>query len=431
MLYGAAKIIMTIACRFFYRRIYATGLESIPPTGPVIIIANHASSLMDAALLGILVERPIHFFTRGDIFTGKIASKILDAFHMIPVHHHETDRGSLSINNESFSKAAGILAKGGIVVFFPEGSSHTDRKLKSFRKGAFRLAFQSAKLDGFEKNIMIFPAGINYSHPFAYQADVMIHFGTPLLLNNYIEEYHSNAAAALLHITKDSFKAVEKQVLNIQDETKFTLAESCLQIKRNDYKFFTDQWMQSTRKKLEEEQNLLSNIMRLTICRMTELQENINDYFQRLLQYNLDDKTLSPLFSFSSYKHFLLLIGFPVFVLGYMLNCLPVIIAKRIADVKVYRIDFYSWIFVSCSAFLYIAWLITLLLGFLVIGWKYAIGIVTLVVLSGVFTHYYLGWTSDFMQVRILDEAVSKYPDHLKEMLDLRQKISHMIEKRF
>ena len=72
MLYGFVKIVMKIALRFFYRRAYVTGLETIARQGPVIIIANHTSSLMDAALLGILIRRPVHFFTRADVFSHKL-----------------------------------------------------------------------------------------------------------------------------------------------------------------------------------------------------------------------------------------------------------------------------------------------------------------------------------------------------------------------
>src|ERR1700712_1848937 len=116
MLYGFVKVIMAIALRFFYRRVYVTGLETIARKGPVIIIANHTSSLMDAALLGVLISRPVHFFTRADVFSGKFYSRILDALHMLPINNHDAGRNTLTANNESFSKAQEILAKGGIVV---------------------------------------------------------------------------------------------------------------------------------------------------------------------------------------------------------------------------------------------------------------------------------------------------------------------------
>src|SRR4051812_17520018 len=126
MLYSFAKIVMTIALRIFYRRVYITGMESIPAKGPVIIIANHTSSLMDAAILGVLMKRHIHYFTRGDLFRNRLARIIMERLNMIPVHDHEGGKETLNDNRSSFKKATGILHKGGIIVFFAEGSSHTE-----------------------------------------------------------------------------------------------------------------------------------------------------------------------------------------------------------------------------------------------------------------------------------------------------------------
>src|SRR5687768_4021273 len=124
MLYPFAKILMTIILRLFYRRIYATGLETIASKGPAIIIANHSSSLMDAALLGVLISRPAWFFTRADVFSGFLAKKLLSWLHMLPVHHHQSGRNTLQTNEHSFHKAEKILNQGGIIVIFPEGISH-------------------------------------------------------------------------------------------------------------------------------------------------------------------------------------------------------------------------------------------------------------------------------------------------------------------
>lgn len=427
MLYHFVKIIMSTALRFFYRRVYVTGLETIAREGPAIIIANHSSSLMDAAILGVLIQRPVHFFTRADVFSSRLFSKVLGALNMIPVNNHEAGRNTLGDNNESFSKAAEILAKGGIVVFFPEGISHIDRRLLPLRKGVFRLAFQSAKQNNFLLNIPVIPAGINYSHPSTCQADVMIHFGTPLLLNDYKEEYLNNAAASLLRITKDSFAAMQKNTLHIRDESKCNLIESCLKIKRNDYSFFTKQWMQGTIKRLEEEKSICEGIDRLVLSKQSELQKNNNDYFEMLQQCNIRDKAISPLFNFSGYKKLLMVAGSPLFLIGYTLNCLPVIIAKKIADTKVYRVDFYSWIFVSCAAFSYLIWLIILFFAFIAPGWEYAISVVLFTMACGIFVHHYLRCWEDFTQVKRLGKLKQLNPEILFQLKAKRRLITEMI----
>ena len=93
---------MTAGLRFFYRHIHTTGFENIPSKGPVIIIANHNASLMDAALLGILLKRKAYFFARGDVFVNKPIQKVLWWLHMMPVHSHQGGRNTLSANHNSF-----------------------------------------------------------------------------------------------------------------------------------------------------------------------------------------------------------------------------------------------------------------------------------------------------------------------------------------
>jgi 1-acyl-sn-glycerol-3-phosphate acyltransferase len=427
MLYGFVKIVMTIALRFFYRRGYVTGLETIARKGPVIIIANHPSSLMDAALLGVLISRPVHFFTRADVFSGKFYSRILDALHMLPINDHQAGRNTLSANNQSFLKAQQILAKGGIVVFFPEGISHSERKLLPLRKGVFRLAFQSAVCDNFHKNIPVIPVGINYSHPSACQADVMIRFGTPLLLNDYKDEYLANSAASLLHLAKDGYSAIRKNTLHIEGESRYALIDNCLKIKRNDYSFFTSQWMQGTQKRLDEEKYICGYIDQLLSSEKSVLEQYNNDYFQMLKHYKIRDKTISPLFAFTSLQKLLLMVGLPLFIVSYLLNCLPVIISKKIADTKVYRVDFYSWIFVSCAAFSYLLWLLVLFFGFMVPGWQYAVSIVLLTAAGGTFVHYYLRYWADFMELQKLNKLRQKNPDVLLQLKEKRRRIIEMI----
>src|SRR5882757_9728381 len=190
--------------RFFYRHIYITGMEHIPPRGPLIIIANHPSSLMDAALLGVLLKRRPWYFTRGDVFVNGPVRPILSWLHMIPVHQHEGGRSSLGANDDSFSAAQAILARNGIIVFFPESTSHTEHQLWPFRKGVFRLAFQAIAAHGFSLRLPIVPIGITYDHPVKGRQCVQVHAGKPLLVEDYVALYQSNPSTALLRMAKDA-----------------------------------------------------------------------------------------------------------------------------------------------------------------------------------------------------------------------------------
>ena len=163
---------MTAGLRFFYRHIYVTGLENIPAKGPAIIIANHNSSLMDAALLGILLKRKAWFFARGDVFVNKPVQQIIgmvtyDAGAQSPGREKNPGR-ELRI---AFQTVSRFFLQEALIVFFPESYSHTEHQLLPFRKGVFRLAFDTASSHNFSFEIPVVPIGITYDHPVACRTD--------------------------------------------------------------------------------------------------------------------------------------------------------------------------------------------------------------------------------------------------------------------
>ena len=105
---------------------------------------------------------------------------------MIPVYHHQLSRDTTNHNDESFERARIILENKGLIVYFPEGTSHTDRKLIPLKKGVFRMAFQTLSSPGFKGNLWIVPTGINYSHATVSQSIVMVNVSAPVLLNEFL-----------------------------------------------------------------------------------------------------------------------------------------------------------------------------------------------------------------------------------------------------
>ncbi len=57
MFYRVFRALLTLCLNIFYRRIEAPGLEAIPQDGPLLLVANHGSALMDPLLLLVLVPR--------------------------------------------------------------------------------------------------------------------------------------------------------------------------------------------------------------------------------------------------------------------------------------------------------------------------------------------------------------------------------------
>jgi len=399
MLYSFAKILMTTGLRFFYRHIYVTGFENIPASGPVIIIANHNSSLMDAALLGILLKRRAWFFARGDVFVNKAIQTFLWWMHMMPVHSHQGGRNTLKANKNSFTNGRQILLQGGIIVFFPESFSHIEHQLLPFRKGVFRLAFDAAEAGNFSTDIPVVPVGITYDHPVAGRTSAAVHAGKPLLLSDYINEYKKNPPAALLHICKDAHHATARLVLHVAEFNRLETAGRQLTICRNNHPPVTPAWKIASNHQLAREQAICQEINNSHPAAFESKQSQAVNYFNALSANGLLDKTVTDHFYFPFWKKILLVAGFPFYLLGLLLNGLPVGVARLVVNKTVYRKDFYSWIFVACYSFKYFFWLVALLaITFILWGWPFALGLLVVMVTTGLFAYAYKDWLADWRQ---------------------------------
>src|SRR4051812_19522279 len=95
-------------------RVARHGREHIPKRGPVILAANHRSFL-DPFVVGICLRRPVYFVAKQELFAKRWQGWLLNALGAFPVRRGESDE-------ESVETAKAILARGGAVVIFPEGT---------------------------------------------------------------------------------------------------------------------------------------------------------------------------------------------------------------------------------------------------------------------------------------------------------------------
>ena len=132
--------------RFYYPDIEVSGGARIPAEGPVLLVANHANSLLDPVIVGITVRRPVHFLAKAPLF--KIAASAPScalAGHAARVSWHgRSSRRSRAISIPSPS-AADDLVQGEAVGIFPEGRSHDLLQVAQVKSGAARIAAQAVR----------------------------------------------------------------------------------------------------------------------------------------------------------------------------------------------------------------------------------------------------------------------------------------------
>jgi len=171
---GFAKAVIGLALRIFFRRIELHGLEKMPPKGPVIFVLNHINALIDPGILLVTSPRPVSFLAKSTLYTMPFVGGLVRGFDSIPIFRKMDSDGKRVDNSQTFVLARKLLENGGILAIFPEGTSHSDPKLRPMKTGAARIAL-GAQLD----DLMIVPIGLDYESKATFRSTVLLYFGEP------------------------------------------------------------------------------------------------------------------------------------------------------------------------------------------------------------------------------------------------------------
>ena len=157
------KILIRCALFVFCKKIQILNKQHLTQKGPLLIIANHPDSFLDAIIIGSYYKSRVHFLARGDAFTKKHHRFLLGLLNMIPVYRLREGKEFLHLNEYAFTAAKNLLAKGEAVLIFIEGICLNTNELQPFKKGTARI-LQGTQEVGAQPNIHI--AGIAYNHFF-------------------------------------------------------------------------------------------------------------------------------------------------------------------------------------------------------------------------------------------------------------------------
>jgi glycerol-3-phosphate dehydrogenase (NAD(P)+) len=120
---------------YTYFRYVRIGREHIPAHGPVIIAANHRSFL-DPFVIATMARRPMYYVAKTELFRNRALAWILSSLGAFPVERGAGDE-------EFIETATAILARGEIVLIFPEGTRTRPGTLGKPRRGVGRLALET------------------------------------------------------------------------------------------------------------------------------------------------------------------------------------------------------------------------------------------------------------------------------------------------
>lgn len=396
MLYSFVKPLATIALWLFYRNIYISNAGNIPRNKPVILAANHPTGFIEPCILACYLPQSLHFLARGDLFNKPFYIRLMRSLNLLPLYRAK-DRGLAFVktNYETFDYCFQALAENKTVLILAEGNAEHEKRLRPLKKGTGRLAFGTLENYPNLEDVYIIPVGVNYTYADQPRTDVMIDFGKPILARDYYAKYQENANQAIADLTEALRAKMAERIVIIEKKEDENLAEYLLQLDRTER---PRRFPKNSNQPLLYEKEMTDAVNSLEEPVKQHLMNLMNSYFIKLKHFKISDQALflkqSTLIAF-----LLILLGFPFFVTGYLLNAAPVSLGKSMADTRVKNRKFYSsvWVAVNIGAYL-LYWLLGLifLLIFATPVWLLALIIAPLL---GVFSIYYMDYYKKILEI--------------------------------
>ncbi len=120
-----------VARTVFFMRV--RGARNMPPTGPVIVIANHSSHLDPPLVAVALHTRRMGFLAKAELWKSRLLGALIGTLGSIPIERGASDR-------RAYEACLNTLKAGNVLLVFPEGTRSADGTLQPFEAGAARLA---------------------------------------------------------------------------------------------------------------------------------------------------------------------------------------------------------------------------------------------------------------------------------------------------
>jgi glycerol-3-phosphate O-acyltransferase / dihydroxyacetone phosphate acyltransferase len=294
----------------FFRKIHVLGTENVI-SGPVIFAINHPNNLIDSLVVAYAIERKIHYLATAQLFRNKIMSVFLHSMGVIPVYRKQDTASHGEKNVSMFEACYEILKDGGAIGIYPEGTTHAEPRIRKIKTGAARIALESENL--YHPGVKLVPVGLNFSVRKSFRSEVVVSIGPPIPASAYLENYHLTPAETVEQLTEDLQKAIEAQVIVIDEPELDRLVQQIEEIYKGE--LIRDLVEIRGLKKEEIDRFQLSKRLIAGIHYFNEknpdlirrIQEEIEAYTARLKKIKVHDSLIETLVNNpTSYRRFLL-----------------------------------------------------------------------------------------------------------------------------
>lgn len=182
--YRICQVIGNIIFRLVFR-VKVIGKKNIPKEGGAIICANHTSNF-DPVILGVFINRPIHYMAKKELFDNFFLRIIISSLGAFPVDRNSADLSTIR-------NSIRILRNEKILGIFPEGTRSINHKTNNVKPG---IAFMSIK-----GKAPVIPVYIDANYRIFRTINIII--GKPIYLDQYYDK----------KLTNDDYKSISEDIM--------------------------------------------------------------------------------------------------------------------------------------------------------------------------------------------------------------------------
>ncbi len=347
--------VCSAAIRVFYR---FTSEGEVPERGPVLFVANHPNSMVDAIVVAASVGRPIRFLAKATLFDEPGIGALVRAGGAIPVYRRQDDPALTDRNARVFEAVHEALAAGDAVGIFPEGLSHSEPSLARLRTGAARIALGASERRAI--HFPIVPVGIVARQKQTFRSQCLALVGEPIPWDDLAgrEESDVDAVRDLTDRIEEGLLAVTVNVERLEDRRTLECAEAIFAAEQG-----LDTSPQTRVRRLREASETLARLRETEPERVGRLFADVESFAWTLevlgiRPHDLDRTArLYSTVGWAARVFGLLAIGGPIAAAGHAAFFLPYRLTDRVATRPGIRIERQSTWKLLGGAVLYVAWI--------------------------------------------------------------------------
>jgi glycerol-3-phosphate O-acyltransferase/dihydroxyacetone phosphate acyltransferase len=214
-LYTGMRGLIGLAVGAYFHRVERFHAERVPPTGPVLFVSNHPSSLNDSFVIGTSVGRKVNFVGTVQLFRFAPLKWLLQHCGVIPINRLQDNPKAMRSVTDTFEAVFRVLERGEAVAIFPEGITHDDPQLKEVKSGAARIALELEQRHGGKLGLQIVPVGLTFSAKEIYRSEALVNFGEPIRVAGFLAGYEAERKECIRRLTHEIETRIQNLILHL------------------------------------------------------------------------------------------------------------------------------------------------------------------------------------------------------------------------